>query len=74
MIEEPSANFLKLKSILLIHLNEKNENKYIRELIDIGYFVKQKEIENRETKKLQELEIEAHIKTLISHEILLLGL
>ena len=53
------------------HFQQDNQAHYLRDLIDIGYLVKQKEIENTQ-QIANDLETDAHISSLISHELLLI--
>jgi hypothetical protein len=48
-----------------------NQAQYLRDLIDIGFHVKQKEIDNTQ-KQIDDLEAEAHLSSLITHELLLI--
>ena len=48
-----------------------NQAQYLRDLIDIGFHVKQKEADETQ-KKIDGLESEAHILSIINHEILLI--
>ena len=48
-----------------------NQTQYLRDLIDIGFHVKQKEMDNTQN-KIDDLEAEAHLSSLITHEILLI--
>ena len=47
-----------------------NQAQYLRDLLDIGFFVKKKEMENEEI-TFNELEVDAHISALVNSEILL---
>ena len=53
------------------HFQQDNQAHYLRDLIDIGYLVKQKEIENTQ-QIANDLEVDAHITSLISHELILI--
>ena len=50
-----------------------NQASYLRELVDIGFLVKQKQMEGT-GHRLSELEIDGHIASLINKELLLIHL
>jgi len=48
-----------------------NQAQYLRDLIDIGFHVKQKEIDNTQ-KQIDDLGVQAHLASMITHELLLI--
>lgn len=48
-----------------------NQAQYLRDLIDIGFHVKQKEINNTQ-KQIDDLGVQAHLASMITHELLLI--
>lgn len=57
----------------MAYFDIENQASYLRELLDIGFLVKQKQMEGTGA-RLSELEIDGHIASIISQELLLIQL
>jgi hypothetical protein len=55
----------------MAYFDVENQASYLRELLDIGFLVKQKQMEGTGA-RLSELEIDGHIASIISQELLLI--